>query len=104
MGNAKALLHPISFEEPFGLSVAESMMCGTPVIAFNRGSMNELIKHGKTGFLVQNIAEAVSASRNIKNISREECRKHALSKFSSRVMAKHYMQLYENIARKQSGL
>lgn len=104
MGNAKALLHPISFEEPFGLSVAESMMCGTPVIAFNRGSMNELIKHGKTGFLVQNIAEAVSVSGNIRNISREECRNHAISKFSSRVMAKHYMQLYENIVRKQSGL
>ncbi len=104
MGNAKALLHPINFEEPFGLSVAESMMCGTPVIAFNRGSMNELIKHGKTGFLVQNIAEAVSASRNIRNISREACRKHALTKFSSRVMTKHYMQLYENIARKKGGL
>jgi glycosyltransferase involved in cell wall biosynthesis len=53
MGEAHALLHPISFNEPFGLSVAEAMMCGTPVIAFNLGSMPELILSGKTGFLVE---------------------------------------------------
>ncbi|MFD2147621.1 glycosyltransferase family 4 protein [Mucilaginibacter antarcticus] len=53
LGNALALLHPISFDEPFGLSVAEAMLCGTPVIAFNRGSMPELIKDGETGFWLQ---------------------------------------------------
>jgi glycosyltransferase involved in cell wall biosynthesis len=104
LGNAKALLHPISFEEPFGLSVAEAMMCGTPVIAFNRGSMNELIKNRETGYLVQNIAEAVLATRHIKFISREACRAHAINKFSSDVMASHYMQLYRKVARKQAGL
>jgi glycosyltransferase involved in cell wall biosynthesis len=104
LGNAKALLHPISFEEPFGLSVAEAMMCGTPVIAFNRGSMNELIKNRETGYLVQNIAEAVLATRHIKLISREACRAHAINKFSSHVMASHYMQLYKKVARKQGGL
>ena len=52
LGKATALLHPINFNEPFGMSVAEAMLCGTPVIAFNKGSMPELIQHEKTGFLV----------------------------------------------------
>lgn len=104
LGNAKALLHPINFEEPFGLSVAEAMMCGTPVIAFNRGSMNELIRNRETGYVVQNTAEAVLATRHIKLISREACRAHAINKFSSNVMAEHYIQLYNNVARNLGGL
>jgi glycosyltransferase involved in cell wall biosynthesis len=104
LGNAKALLHPISFEEPFGLSVAEAMMCGTPVIAFNRGSMKELIKNRETGFLVQNTAEALTALQKIKTISREACRAHATDKFSSRTMAAHYMHLYKKVTRKRGGL
>ena len=104
LANALALLHPISFEEPFGLSVAEAMMCGTPVIAFNRGSMQELIIDRKTGFLVQNTTEAVAATRNIKKISRQACREHAMNKFTSQVMARHYMQLYEKVSRQTGGL
>jgi glycosyltransferase involved in cell wall biosynthesis len=104
LGNAKALLHPISFEEPFGLSVAEAMMCGTPVIAFNRGSMNELIINRQTGYLVQNTAEAVLATGHINLISREACREHAKNKFSSSVMAAHYIRLYNKVARKHGGL
>jgi glycosyltransferase involved in cell wall biosynthesis len=97
LGNALALLHPISFEEPFGLSVAEAMLCGTPVIAFNRGSMKELIIDGKTGFLVTTIAESVASVRNINHISRKACRDHAMSNFSSQVMAEHYIQLYNSV-------
>ena len=97
LGNASALLHPISFEEPFGLSVAEAMMCGTPVIAFNRGAMKELIVDCKTGFLVDDITEAIDAVSMIKNIDRNTCRKHALQKFSSREMALHYIKLYHKI-------
>jgi glycosyltransferase involved in cell wall biosynthesis len=104
LANALALLHPINFEEPFGLSVAEAMMCGTPVIAFNRGSMPELIKDRSTGFIVQDIREAVVALDNIKTISRQACREHALDKFSSQVMARHYMQLYEKVASHSTGL
>ena len=101
LGDALALLHPISFEEPFGLSVAEAMMCGTPVIAFERGSMKELIVDDKTGFLVNNIDEAVDAVSNIKNVCRCECRQHALDKFSSEAMATNYIELYKQIIRRR---
>lgn len=103
-GNALALLHPISFEEPFGLSVVEAMMCGTPVIAFKRGSMEELILPGKTGFLVHTVEEAVAAMGNIKNINRCDCRQHALTHFSSQVMASQYLQLYKKITMHANGL
>ena len=73
LGNALALLHPINFNEPFGLSVAEAMLCGTPVIAFNRGSMPELIKHEETGFLVNTVDEAVDAVSDLNKINRSNC-------------------------------
>jgi glycosyltransferase involved in cell wall biosynthesis len=69
LGKALALLHPIQFDEPFGLSVIESMACGTPVIAFDRGSMPELIENGKSGFLVDNVDEAVEAVARIKRLT-----------------------------------
>lgn len=104
LGNALALLHPISFEEPFGLSVAEAMMCGTPVIAFERGSMKELIVDGKTGFLTHTIEEAVETVNNAKTLCRRECRKYALDKFSSKIMALRYISLYQKIIRKHNSL
>ena len=97
MGEAYALLHPISFEEPFGLSVAEAMLCGTPVIAFNKGSMPELILDGKTGFLISSIDEAVEAVNNIRSINRKYCREFAASKFSCQKMIEGYLEVYRNI-------
>ncbi len=97
MGEAYALLHPIGFEEPFGLSVAESMLCGTPVIAFNKGSMPELIVHEKTGFLVNKIDEAVESLKDIKQIDRKFCREWAESNFSQEKMVNDYLKVYENI-------
>ncbi len=97
LGEAYALLHPVSFAEPFGLSVAESMLCGTPVIAFNKGSMPELILDGKTGFLVNTIEEAVEAVNNIKLIERRYCREWAASKFSRQKMIEGYLEVYEKI-------
>jgi glycosyltransferase involved in cell wall biosynthesis len=97
MGAATALLHPISFEEPFGLSVVEAMVCGTPVIAFDRGSMKELILDGKTGFLVTNTEEAIDAINRSDRFRRQDCRDHAMAKFSSQPMALHYIELYEKI-------
>lgn len=97
LGGAIALLHPVCFEEPFGLSVAEAMFCGTPVIAFDRGSMKELIRDGKTGFIVRTVEEAIDAVGRIHTLSRPECRRHAMANFSSQVMAQHYIKLYRKI-------
>lgn len=97
LGNAAALLHPINFNEPFGMSVAEAMICGTPVIAFNKGSMPELIKHNETGFLVNTVDEAVEAVRNLPSISREICRDWATAQFSSEKMVDDYYKLYQQI-------
>ena len=74
MGGALALLHLIHFDEPFGLSVVESMACGAPVIAFRRGSMPELIRDGSTGFIVDNVDQAVQAVGRIDTLDRRACR------------------------------
>ncbi|MRT92261.1 glycosyltransferase family 4 protein [Ancylomarina sp. 16SWW S1-10-2] len=100
LGNAFALLHPVSFNEPFGLSVAEAMLCGTPVVAFRRGSMSELIKDTKTGYLVHTIDEAVNAVNNIKSIDRAYCREWANSKFSRKKMIEGYLNVYKKILMK----
>ena len=97
MGDAYALLHPISFNEPFGLSVAEALMCGTPVIAINLGSMPELVQNGKTGFLVNTVREASEAVEKIQSISRKICREWAYSKFSRKVMINGYLDVYNKI-------
>jgi glycosyltransferase involved in cell wall biosynthesis len=97
LGEAYALLHPISFEEPFGLSVVESMLCGTPVIAFNKGSMPELILDGKTGYLINTTDDAVVAVNNIRSINREYCRDYAVSKFSRQKMIEGYLEVYKKI-------
>ena len=97
LGKAAALLHPINFNEPFGMSVAEAMLCGTPVIAFNKGSMPELIQPDKTGFLVNTIDEAVEIISNLKNIKRKDCRDWAKSKFSSEKMVDDYFDLYKKV-------
>src|ERR1700761_2637776 len=100
LGNAAALLHPINFNEPFGMSVAEAMLCGTPVIAFNKGSMPELIKHNSTGFLVDNIDEAVAAVDQVKLINRTDCRDWAESQFSCDKMVDDYLKLYQQILKR----
>jgi glycosyltransferase involved in cell wall biosynthesis len=97
LGNALALLHPINFAEPFGMSVAEAMLCGTPVIAFNKGSMPELIQHEKTGFLVDTVDEAVDMITQLGSIDRKYCREWANSQFSKEKMAADYLGLYKRI-------
>ncbi len=94
---ATALLHPINFDEPFGLSVAEAMYCGTPVIAFNRGSMPELIKDRHSGYLVRNIGEAATAVGSISSINRIDCHHWAKDNFSSEKMVADYLDLYKQI-------
>lgn len=102
LGKACGLLHPIQFDEPFGLSVIESMACGTPVIAFNRGSMPELIENGKTGFLVGNVDEAVEAVARIQEIDRATCRRHVKRHFTVDRMIDEYINVYEMILQDRS--
>ena len=100
LGKAAALLHPINFNEPFGLSVIESMACGTPVIAINRGSMSELIQDGKNGFLVSNTDEAIKAVERVKGIDRAYCRKTVEDNFTIDRMVEKYIAVYEQVLEK----
>lgn len=97
LGAARALLHLIQFDEPFGLSVIEAMACGTPVIAARRGSMPELIDHGVTGFLVDTPAEAVAAIARIDEIDRATVRRAVAERFTVERMADDYLGLYRRI-------
>lgn len=97
LGGAIALLHPINFSEPFGLSVVEALACGTPVIAMNRGSMPELLIHGQTGFLVRDVDEAVAAVGQLSAIDRGACRRHAEERFSADRMVDDYLAVYQKV-------
>lgn len=97
LGGARALLHLIGFDEPFGLSVVEAMACGTPVIANRRGSMPELIDHGVTGFLVDTPEEAIAAIDRAGEIDRAACRRAVEERFSVARMADDYIALYRRI-------
>ena len=100
LGGAQALLHLIGFDEPFGYSVVEAMACGTPVIAFNRGSMPELIAAGTTGFLVEDVDGAVSAVTASMALDRGAIRAHAVERFGVARMIDAYIDAYEAVLRK----
>ena len=97
LGNAFALLHPINFNEPFGLSIVEAMACGTPVLAFNKGSMPEVIQEGVNGFLVSGIEQMAGKIKSVLNISRKACRTTVEARFTREKMVKEYMEVYKTI-------
>ena len=97
LGSARALLHLINFDEPFGLSVVEALASGTPVIASNRGSMLELIDHGVTGFLVDSVDKAVEAIGRINEIDRAACRAAVSARFTVDRMADRYLEVYRSL-------
>jgi glycosyltransferase involved in cell wall biosynthesis len=97
LGNARALLVPIDWPEPFGLVMIEAMACGTPVIAFRRGSVPEVIDNGVTGFVVDNVDEAARAVEKVAELSRSECRRVFEQHFSACRMANDYVNVYERI-------
>ncbi len=97
LGGAYALLHPIQFKEPFGLSVAESMFCGTPTVAFEKGSMSELVENGETGFLAADVKEAVDILPRVAGLDRRRCRQSAEARFSIDKMTGQYLAVYEEI-------
>jgi glycosyltransferase involved in cell wall biosynthesis len=98
MGKARALLMPIDWPEPFGLVAIEAMACGTPVLAFRRGSMPEVVDDGVTGVLVEDMPGAIAAVDEISRLSREQVRATFDRRFSARRMADDYLQVYERVA------
>jgi glycosyltransferase involved in cell wall biosynthesis len=94
LGQAKALLFPIEWDEPFGIVMIEAMACGTPVIAFNRGSVPEVIENGINGFIVNNEAEMINKITGLDMIDRKKCRESADAKFNLTKIAIQYLSLF----------
>jgi glycosyltransferase involved in cell wall biosynthesis len=97
MGNAFATLFPITWREPFGLVMIESMASGTPVVALEMGSTQEVIADGKTGFLCHSVEECVAAVAKVANLDRRDCRQHVEDNFSARRMADGYIAVYQQL-------
>jgi glycosyltransferase involved in cell wall biosynthesis len=95
--NAYALLFPIDWPEPFGLVMIEAMACGTPTVAFRRGSVPEIIDDGVSGYSVDTIDEAVQALRNVRGLDRSACRKKFEERFSAERMAQDYVDVYNSV-------
>lgn len=97
LGQARALLFPIDWPEPFGLVMIESLACGTPVIAFRNGSVPEVLRDGETGFIVDTVEQAVAAVGKIDTLSRAQCRREFEQRYSARRMAQNYGKLYARL-------
>ena len=103
LGNAYAYLFPIDWPEPFGLTMIEAMACGTPTIAFNCGSVPEVITDGVSGFIVNSIEEAAKAVERVASLDRDACRAEFLTRFSAPKMARQYVKLYETSVASKSA-
>ena len=97
LGGAAALLFPIDWAEPFGLVMIEALACGTPVIAWRKGSVPEIIEHGVTGFVVDSINDATACVARLSGIERLQCRRVFEQRFDSRRMAFDYFKLYKRL-------
>lgn len=102
MNKARCFLHPGLWREPFGLTLIEAMACGCPVVAFDRGSIPEIIEHGKTGFIVHSMTQMKQAIERATSLDRVYCRDHALRTFSVRRMVDAYEALYKHILSQNS--
>jgi glycosyltransferase involved in cell wall biosynthesis len=98
LGGAMALLFPIDWPEPFGLVMIESMACGTPVVAIRGGSVPEILEHGVTGFICDELEQAIDATRRASMLDRRACRRAFERRFTARRMAEEYIQLYRRLA------
>lgn len=97
LGHATGLLFPIDWPEPFGLVVIEAMACGTPVIAYDHGSVSEIVEEGVTGFIVKDEKEAVTAVKRLPELSRRKVRERFEERFSAQRMTSDYLKLYERL-------
>jgi len=102
LGNARALLFPIDWPEPFGLVMIEALACGTPVVAFRNGSVPEIIEDGVTGFVVQDVEEGVEAVRRVGWLDRATCRKAFEQRFDAARMARDYLEVYRQLVQDSS--
>ncbi|BAU47372.1 glycosyl transferase [Sulfurifustis variabilis] len=97
LGEAYALLFPIDWPEPFGLVTIEAIACGTPVIAWRRGSVPEILRDGETGYIVDSLEQAVAAVERVSRIDRNRCRRVFEERFSARRMARDYLAVYQAV-------
>lgn len=97
LGGAMALLFPVDWPEPFGLAMVEALACGTPVIAYRRGSVPEIMTDGVTGYIVDGVEDAVAALGRIDRIDRHACRRHFEARFSARRMGDGYLDVYRRL-------
>jgi glycosyltransferase involved in cell wall biosynthesis len=97
LGEAAALLHPLGFDEPFGLSVVEAMVCGTPVVGYRRGALPETVEHGVTGYLVDGVDGAAAAVPLALALDREQIAAHARRRFSAQRMVDEYLAVYRQL-------
>jgi len=97
LGNAKAVLFPIDWPEPFGLVMIEALACGTPVIAWRRGSVPEVLAEDETGYIVESVSEAVKAVNRLDLLSRSECRRNFEQRFTAERMARDYLEIYRRL-------
>jgi glycosyltransferase involved in cell wall biosynthesis len=104
LGHAMALLFPIDWPEPFGLVLIEALACGTPVVAYRRGSVPELLEDGVTGFLVDSLDDAVRAVERVPTLSRRRCRDAFDARFTASRMAADYVRLYQDVRKAATGL
>jgi glycosyltransferase involved in cell wall biosynthesis len=104
LAGADALLFPIDWPEPFGLVMIEAMACGAPVIAWDCGSVREVVEDGRTGFIVRSHAEAVRAVHRARELDRAAIRARFEERFSARAMAERYMGLYDLVTEADAGL
>lgn len=102
IGNARALLSPVDWPEPFGLVLIEALACGTPVVAYGCGAIPEIVEHGRTGFVVHNQQQAIAAAREIGLIDRRACRDAFERRFAAPVMARRYLELYRSLERSRA--
>lgn len=98
--NALAMVSPVQWDEPFGLTTIESFACGTPVITIKRGSMREIITDGKTGFLCSNVEEMIDSVNEVSKLDRLACRRHVEQNFTSQKMAINYLSAYKKIVKR----
>jgi len=103
LGQAEAFLFPIDWPEPFGLVMIEALSCGTPVIAFRGGSVDEVIEDGVCGFVVETVDQAVGALQHLGEVSRQQCRNVFESRFTAERMVADYMKVYRQLQRRKTG-